>query len=85
MPRPTFPHTLSDITRAVDGPFGLVVGDIDGGAIYVLTRPRKPGQRWTLRRYADSSRTALQEERSFDDRGPAIAAMAQAVGLGGDL
>ena len=31
MPRPFFPHTPGDVTRAVDGGLGLVVGDMADG------------------------------------------------------
>ena len=40
MIRPTFPHTLDDVTRALDGGLGLVVGDLPDGSIWVLQRLR---------------------------------------------
>ena len=44
MPRALFPHSLGDVLHAVDGPFGLVVGDLPDGTIWVLKRGRRePG------------------------------------------
>jgi streptogramin lyase len=41
MPRALFPHSLGDVLHAVDGPFGLVVGDLPDGTIWVLKRGRE--------------------------------------------
>jgi hypothetical protein len=80
MPRPTFPHTLADITHAVDGPFGLVVGDLPDGRIVVLQRGRKtPG--YTLRTWDGPARRTLLAEESFAGRAAAVDAMAAAIGL----
>ena len=58
MPRPFFPHTMADVLRAVDGPLGLIVGDMPDGSIRVLKRNRKePG--YTLTSYADAQRTRV--------------------------
>lgn len=81
VPRPFFPHTLHDVTHAVDGPLGLVVGDMPDGRLYVLKRNRKtPG--WVLTEYADTQRTSTLSTRAFADRREAVNAMADAIGLG---
>jgi hypothetical protein len=81
MPRPFFPHTLSDVLRAVDGPLGLVVGDMPDGTIHVLKRGRKePG--YTLTAYADSTRSRVLGVRTIADRVGAINAFSDAIGLG---
>jgi hypothetical protein len=80
MARPTFPHTLGDITHAVDGPLALVVGDLPDGRIVVLQRGRKqPG--YTLRTWSDAARRTLLDERAFAGRAEAVNAMAAAIGL----
>ena len=71
MPRARFPHSLDDVTRAVDGPFGLVVGDRDDGSIWVLKRERKaPG--YTLVHYSDSARSAELAREQIELRRDAI-------------
>lgn len=79
--RPRFPHTREDVDRAVDGPFGLVVGDLDDGSILVLRRPRRAGQSWTLTHWADAARSRSLEERTFAEGAEARAAFLRAVGL----
>lgn len=81
MPRPFFPHTLDDVTRAVDGPLGLVVGDMADGSIWVLQRRRKEGG-YALTHYADPTRKAQLARREIADRREAVNAMAEAIGLG---
>lgn len=81
MPRPTFPHTMLDLVHAVDGPLGLVVGDLPNGQLYVLKRNRKtPG--YNLSGYRDSSRKELLSSREIADRREALNAMSEAIGLG---
>lgn len=81
MPRPFFPHTLQDVTRAVDGPLGLVVGDMPDGSIWVLKRNRKePG--YTLTHWADAGRTRQLGQRAIAERVEAVNALADAIGLG---
>ena len=84
MPRPFFPHTLQDIVHAVDGPLGLIVGDMPDGTLWVLKRNRKePG--YVLTAYADAARSRVVITRALDDRRAAINAMADAIGLGESL
>ena len=81
MPRPTFPHTLHDVVHAVDGPLGLVVGDLPDGSLWVLKRNRRePG--YALTHYADSARTRVVSTQTLLDRREAVNAMARAIGLG---
>lgn len=80
MPRPFYPHTMSDLTRAVDGALGLVVGDLPDGSIYVLKRDRKTGA-YGLSHYSDGQRSQTLSQRAFTDRVEALNAMAQAIGL----
>lgn len=81
MPRPFYPHTLQDVTRAVDGPLGLVVGDMADGSIWVLKRGRKtPG--YSLTHYKDAARSATLSHRDIAERQEAVNAMAEAIGLG---
>lgn len=80
MPRPFYPHTLQDVMHAVDGPLGLVVGDMPDGRIFVLKRNRKtPG--YVLSEYSDAARSTQLSTRAIEDRQDAIAAMAEAIGL----
>ncbi|MFZ5481380.1 MAG: hypothetical protein ACOZNI_31760 [Myxococcota bacterium] len=80
MSRPFFPHVLSDVTHAVDGPLGLVVGDMPDGRLWVLKRNRKtPG--YVLTEYADTKRTRVLSAREIADRAAAVNAMAEAIGL----
>ena len=66
MPRPHFPHTLHDVVHAVDGPLGLVVGDLPDGRIFVLKRNRKePG--YVLTAYADAARSQMLATRVILD------------------
>ena len=84
MPRPHFPHTLHDVVHAVDGPLGLVVGDLPDGRIFVLKRNRKePG--YVLTAYADAARSQMLATRVILDRREAVNAMAEAIGLGESL
>jgi hypothetical protein len=80
MPRPYYPHTLHDVTHAVDGGLGLVVGDMPDGSIWVLKRNRKePG--YILTHYRDAQRSALLSTEVLGERQSAVNAMAAAIGL----
>ena len=81
MPRAFFPHTLGDVTHAVDGPFGLVVGDMPDGRIFVLKRDRKGGG-YTLTGYESVARREVLSAAAFVDRREAVNAMSEAIGLG---
>ncbi|MDP2317004.1 MAG: hypothetical protein Q8P41_29190 [Pseudomonadota bacterium] len=84
MPRPFFPHTLHDVVHAVDGPLGLIVGDMPDGTLWVLKRNRKePG--YVLTEYADTQRSRVVTIRAFAERREAVNAMAAAIGLGESL
>jgi hypothetical protein len=78
--RPTFPHTLSDISRSIDGGLGIVVGDLADGSIWVLKRNRKT-QDFTLTHYDSPQRGQRLEQKQFSERQEAIDAMAKAIGL----
>ena len=80
MPRPFFPHTLDDITRAVDGGLGLVVGDMPDGSLWVLKRSRKTGT-YTLTHWSDAKRSKRLSSEQIDDRLLAVNTMAAAIGM----
>ena len=80
MPRPFFPHTLDDITRAVDGGLGLVVGDMPDGSLWVLKRSRKTGT-YTLTHWSDVKRSKRLSSEQIDDRLLAVNTMAAAIGM----
>ena len=68
----------------MDGPLGLVVGDLPDGSIWILKRGRKePG--YTLTHYSDAARSNILETRQIADRVPAINAMSAAIVLGEQL
>lgn len=81
MPRPTFPHTMNDLVHAVDGPFGLVVGELPDGTIWVLKRDRKGGP-FVLTHYADDARTRVLSRELVADRVTALNTMSAYIGLG---
>ncbi len=81
MPRAFFPHSLGDVLRAVDGPLGLIVGDMPDRSIWVLQRRRKEGG-YLLTHYADQSRKVELERREILDRSEAVNALSAAIGLG---
>jgi hypothetical protein len=84
MPRPFFPHSLHDVTHAVDGALGLIVADMPDGTLWVLKRNRKePG--YVLTCYADTQRSRVVSTRAIPDRKTAVNAMAEAIGLGESL
>lgn len=80
MPRPFFPHTLDDVTRAVDGPFGLVVGDMPGGEIFVLKRDRKAGT-YTITHFRDATRSVVLGTEAIAERAAAIRRFCERIGL----
>lgn len=80
MPRPSFPHTLGDITRNLDGGLGLVVGDMPDGSIWVLKRDRKTGA-YTLTHWSDARRSQRLEVQEIAERVEAVNSMAAAIGL----
>ena len=81
MPRAFFPHSLHDVVHAVDGPFGLVVGDLPDGTLWVLKRNRKePG--YVLTCFADATRAVVRATHPVADRREAINQFAAAIGLG---
>ena len=81
MPRPTYPHSMHDLVHAVDGPLGLVVGDLPDGRLWVLKRERKaPG--YVLTCYADKDRRQTLSTTRIADRRDALNAMSEAIGLG---
>jgi hypothetical protein len=72
---------MADVLRAVDGPLGLIVGDMPDGSLRVLKRNRKePG--FTLTSYADTARSRVLETRTILDRVEAVNAFSAAIGLG---
>ncbi|GDX82859.1 hypothetical protein LBMAG42_46700 [Deltaproteobacteria bacterium] len=80
MPRAFFPHTLNDVVHAVDGAFGLVVGDLPDGTIWVLKRGRRePG--FTLTHYADAQRSRELARELVVDRRAAINRFAELIVL----
>jgi hypothetical protein len=85
MPRPFFPHTLDDVTRAVDGPFGLVVGDMPDGSLVVLKRDRRSPDQFELSHYADATRTRVVARDRIEGRVAAVNAFAERIGLGETL
>jgi hypothetical protein len=85
MPRPFFPHTLDDVTRAVDGPFGLVVGDMPDGSLFVLKRDRRSPDQFELSHYADAARTRVVARVRIEGRVVAVNAFAERIGLGETL
>ena len=75
---------MFDLTHAVDGPLGLVVGDLPDGSLWVLKRNRKsPG--FELSHYQDTNRTMLLSKETILDRREAINTMARVIGLGEQL
>jgi hypothetical protein len=80
VPRPFFPHTLSDLIRNVDGALGLVVGDMPDHSIWILKRDRRRGD-YALTHFANMDRRDQLHRATYDDRAVAINAMAAAIGL----
>ena len=81
MPRPFYPHTMADVSHAVDGPLGLVVADMPDGTLWVLKRNRKePG--YVLTQYADAARSAVVSTERIEDRKAALNRMSDRIGLG---
>jgi hypothetical protein len=75
---------MGDVVHAVDGPFGLVVGDLPDGTIWVLKRGRRePG--YTLTHYADAARSRQLGVEQVPDRRAAINRFAALIGLGEEL
>lgn len=81
MPRARFPHSMNDVTHAVDGTFGLVVGDLDNGQIVVLKRNRHSGE-WSVSHFTDASRKDRLGREVFTDRAAAINRFSDLIGLG---
>ena len=81
MPRAFFPHSMADLTRAVDGGLGLVVADMPDGSLWVLKRDRK-GAGYALTHYADTGRKTQLSSVVIGDRREAFNAMADAIQLG---
>lgn len=72
---------MHDLAHAVDGPLGLVVGDMPDGTLWVLKRNRRsPG--YLLTHFADPERSRALSTREIGDRRDALNAMATAIGLG---
>lgn len=81
MPRQFFPHSMQDVLNAVDGPFGLVVGDLPNGSIWVLKRLRKePG--YVLTHFADTTRSRELAVERVPERKEAVNRFAVHIGLG---
>ncbi len=81
MPRALFPHSLNDVLHAVDGPFGLIVGDLPDGTIWVLKRGRKePG--YTMTHYSDAQRTRELAREVESERRAAVNRFAALILLG---
>jgi hypothetical protein len=84
MPRALFPHSLGDVVHAADGPFGLVVGDLPDGTIWVLKRGRRePG--YTLTHFADAKRSRELTVERIAERRAAINRFAEVIHLGESL
>ena len=84
MPRPFFPHTLQDVVRNVDGPLGLIAADLADGSLVVLKRNRRSGG-YRMTHYADTARSSMRSQVTFDGRTEAINTFAQAIELGESL
>ncbi len=74
---------MGDVLRAVDGPFGLIVGELPDRSIWVLKRQRSGG--FLLSNYADMERSREISSRMIADRRDAINAFATAIQLGESL
>jgi hypothetical protein len=71
---------MDDVRRAVDGPFGLIVGELPDGSIWVLKRQRAGN--FLLSNYVDMARSQQLSARTIADRREAINAFAAAIHLG---
>lgn len=75
---------MHDLTHAVDGMLGLVVGDMPDGSLWVLKRNRKsPG--YELTHYKDTQRSQVLSTKTILERRDALNAMSEAIGLGENL
>jgi len=84
MPRPFFPHTLHDVTHAVDGPFGLIVADMPDGVLWVLKHKKRQGH-YVLTQYSDKSRKRVVSTETIVDRTQAINVFSDRIVLGEHL
>ncbi len=71
---------MDDVLRAVDGAFGLIVGELPDGSIWVLKRQRHGG--YVLSNYADAARSRQLSTVTIVDRREAINTFAAAIRLG---
>jgi hypothetical protein len=71
MPRAFFPHTLNDVTHAVDGALGLVVADMPDRSIWVLKRNRKTAG-YEVTHYADMQRSKVLSTEAIATRESAL-------------
>lgn len=81
MPRAFFPHSLHDVLHAVDGPLGLVVGDMPDGRIWVLKRNRKTSG-YRLSHYDSAARTRILADEEIEGRREAVNRFCAAIALG---
>lgn len=81
--RPQWPHTIDDITKSLDGIWGLVGATGTNGNLYRLERSLHEPLTYTLTEYRGSDESDVVRREFFDQsqRDQAIGEFAQAIGF----
>lgn len=81
--RAQWPHTLEDITKALDGVWGVVGATSETGTLYRLERTLKEPTVYTLIEYVGADENAIASTDTFaqDKREEAVKRFAKAIGF----
>jgi len=81
--RAQWPHTIDDITKSLDGVWGVVGATSESGTLYRLERTLKEPTVYTLTEYVGTDENAVASTETFeqDKREEAVKRFAKAIGF----
>jgi hypothetical protein len=81
--RAQWPHTIEDITKALDGVWGVVGATSENGTLFRLERTLKEPTTYTLIEYVGADENAIASTDTFaqDKREEAVKRFAKAIGF----
>jgi len=81
--RAQWPHTVQDITKSLDGVWGVVGATGSNGNLYRLERSLQPPTTYKITEYKGDDESAILSESNFDgeQRDEAVKQFARAIGF----
>lgn len=81
--RAQWPHTVGDITKSLDGVWGVVGATDSNGNLHRLERSLKPPTTYKITEYKGEDESAIEKETHFEEpqRDEAVKQFAKSIGF----